>query len=307
MHINILSSALFLVVTLPVFGCTQSANFSPVAASAPTQSGVGNRLDEALRQATAKSADARFWVVYSINARRGVGVDEELPRDLKGVIFKEGLRISLRPASESKKVGVFLLYHGSELEKVEIHDLDRYRSEDKYPVKSLGQVQNTESIGLLKSLLAKNFGKLTGERLVLAIALHDDPQVEAILLEIVNSSKADEKQRGTAAMWLGQIPGQKALLENLARNEELPIEVRKQAVVGLGFSRYADVLSTLEKLYKTLSDREVREQALFAASNNVDRTEAAAFLNKVKNTDPDQDLRRQATIWLERLTQSQQL
>lgn len=306
MHKSILGSALFLVATLPVFGCTQGTNFSPVAASVPTQGSVSNRLDEAVKEATAKSQDARFWVVYSTNVRRGVGIDEELPR-VKGVVLKDGLRISLRPASESKTVSVFLLYHGNEIEKVEIHDLDRYRSEDKYPVKSLGQVQAAESLGLLKSLLAKNFGKLTGERLVLAMALHDDPQVEAILLDIVNSSSADEKQRGTAAMWLGQIPGQKASLENLARNEALPIEVRKQAVVGLGFSRYAGVLSILRNLYETLSDREVREQVLFAASNTVNRTEAAAFLNKVKNTDSDQDFRQQATIWLERLSQSPEL
>lgn len=311
MHIRISVLALFIVATLPVFACAQSSNFtSPVAASMPAQqSNARARFDEAVAQATAQSKDARFWVVYSINARQGIGIDEELPRELKegNLVLKEGLRISMRPASPSKNVGVFLLHRGNEIERVEVHDLDRFRSEDKYPVKSLGPIQNSESIALLKSLLAKHSGALTGERLVLAIALHEDPQVETILLDIINTARADEKQRGTAAMWLGQIPGQKATLENLARNKDLPVEVRKQAVVGLGFSRYTGVLSTLQNLYETLSDREVKEQTLFAASNTVNRTEAAAFLNKVKSSDSDPDFRQQAGLWLERLSQSQKL
>ena len=222
----------------------------------------------------------------------------------KGTVFKEGLRLSLRPASESKNISVFLLYRGNEIEKMEIHDIDRYRARDEYPVHSLGQVTNADSIALLKSLLPAHSGTRTGERLVIAIGLHDDPQVAPTLSIIVNNPEGNEKERGAAAMWLGQGPGQKATLENLARNEALPIEVRKQAIVGLGFSRYPDVLPILQNFYETFSDRELRQQALFATSHTINRTEATAFLTRVKNTDPDQDFRAQATMWLQRLAAS---
>lgn len=290
-----------LIVVFAALACTQGANSAPVATPLAAQGGIQDRLDQAVKQALAKSKGGRFWVVYSIKAHRGIGVDEPIP-EMKNVVFKEGLRISLRPASESKNVGVFLLYHGNQIEKVEIHDLDRYRVSDEYPVHSLGQVTNADSIALLKSLLADHSGKLTGERMVLAIGLHDDPQAASTLLSIVNNASAHEKERGAAAMWLGQVAGQKATLESVARDEAAPVEVRKQAIVGLGFSRYPDVLPTLQNFYETFGDRELRQQALFAASNTIDRTEATAFLTKVKNTDPDQDLRQQAALWLQRLS-----
>ena len=144
----------------------------------------------------------------------------------------------------------------------------------------------------------------TGERLVLAIGLHDDSEVQPTLLSIVNNSGLSEKERGAAAMWLGQIPGQKVTLENLARDENLVVEVRKQAIVGLGFSRDPDVLPILQNFYETFSDRELKQQALFAASTTINQSEATAFLTKVKNTDPDQDLRQQAALWLQRLSTS---
>ncbi len=301
---RIVGLALIPLFTFPVFGCAESLSSAPVASPPAAQSSIHNRLDETVKQATAKSKDARFRVVYSVNARPGIGVDEELAPESKGTVFGDGLRISLRPASESKNISVYFLYQGNQIEKVEIHDADRYRPRGEYPVHSLGQVANADSIALLKSLLPEQSGKLTGERLVLAIGLHDDPQVAPVLLSIVGNSGLNEKERGTAAMWLGQTSGQKAMLENLARSEELPLEVRKQAIVGLGFSRYPDVLPTLRNFYETFSDRELKQQALFAASHTIDRNEATAFLNKVKNTDPDQDLRQQATLWLQRLSTS---
>jgi hypothetical protein len=221
---------------------------------------------------------------------------------VKRTIFKEGLRISLRPTSASRNISIFLLYHGNQIEKMEIHDLDRYRARDDYPVQSLGQVTNADSIALLKNLYAEHSGTRTGERLMLAIAMHDDPQVAPTLLSIINNSTADEKERSAAAMWLGQIPDQKARLETVARDVGIPIEVRKQAIVGIGFSHYTDVLPTLQSFYETFTDRELKQQALFAASLTFDRTEATAFLSKVKDTDPDQDLRQQASVWLQRLS-----
>lgn len=267
------------------------------------QGSIQTRLDETVKQAIAKSNGARFWVAYSIQAHHRIGVDEAVPES-KGTVFKEGLRLSLRPASESKNVSVFLLYRGNRIEKMEIHDTDRYRTRDEYPVYSLGQVTNADSIGLLMSLLPAHSGTVTGERLVLAIGIHDDPQVAPTLSSIVNNSEGNEKERGAAAMWIGQVPGQKATLESLARNEDLPIEVRKQAIVGLGFSRYPDVLPILQNFYETFSDRELRQQALFAASHTINRSEATEFLMKVKNTDREQDFRQQATLWLQRLSAS---
>lgn len=292
-----------IVVVLSALACTQIANSAPVMTPLAAQGGIQDRLTETVKQGIANSKDDLFWVVYSIKAHRGIGVDEEGP-EMKGTVNKTGLRLSLRPASESKNVSVFLLYHVEQIERVEIHDLDRYRAQDQYPVQSLGQVTNADSIALLKRLLPDYAGTQTSERLVLAIGLHDDPLVAPTLSSIVNNARYGEKERGAAAMWLGQISGQQTTLENLARDPQLPIEVRKQAIVGLGFSRESGVLPTLQNFYATFSDRELKEQTLFAASHAINRTEATAFLTRVKNTDPDQDLRQQAAIWLQRISAS---
>jgi hypothetical protein len=292
-----------IVVIFGALAFAQRANFAPVTTTVAAQGSIQDRLGDAVKQAIAKSKDARFWVVYSIKAHRGIGVDEEMAQ-VKGTDNKMGLRLSLRPASESKNVSVFLLYRGDKIERVEIHDLDRYRDQGQYPIQSLGQVTNAESIALLKSLLPDYVGTQTGERLVLAIGLHDDPQVAPVLSSIVNDSQFGEKERGAAAMWLGQISGQQSTLENLARDSQLPIEVRKQAIVGLGFSREPGVLPTLQNFYETFSDRELKQQALFAASHTINRAEASAFLTRIKNTDPDQDLRQQAALWLQRISAS---
>ena len=289
-----------------IFGalaCAQLASSAPVATTIAAQGSIQDRLSDAVKQGSAKSQGAPFWVVYSIKAHRGIGVDEEVA-EVKGTGNRMGLRLSLRPASESKNVSVFLLYRGNKIERVEIHDLDRYRDQGEYPLQSLGQVTNAESIALLKGLLPDYVGTQTGERLVLAIGLHEDPQVAPALSNVVNDSQFSDKERGAAAMWLGQISGQQATLENLARDPQLPIEVRKQAIVGLGFSREPGVLPALQNFYETFSDRELKQQALFAASHTINRAEASAFLTRIKNTDPDQDLRQQAALWLQRLSAS---
>lgn len=292
-----------IVVIFGALAFAQRASFAPVMTTVAAQGGVQDHLGEAVKQGTAKSKDARFWVVYSIKAHRGIGVDEEVA-EMKGTVNRTGLRLSLRPASESKNVGVFLLYHGNQIERVEIHDLDRYRAQDQYALYSLGKVTSAEGIAMLQGLLPEHVGTQTGERLVLAIGLHDDPQVGPVLSNIVNNSQFSDKERGAAAMWLGQISGQQSTLENLARDAQLPIEVRKQAIVGLGFSREPDVLPTLQNFYETFSDRELKQQALFAASHTINRAEASAFLTRIKNTDPDQDLRQQAALWLQRISAS---
>lgn len=278
-----------------------------VDVSAPpsdASSGLGQRLEAAIQKERAASKGARFWTVHKFKLRKGISLDGELPQSLKGNTFVRGLRIQRRSSAETRNAGLYLLHDLSDesIEKVEVHDLDRHREESGLPVRMLGEAETGESLDLLKRLFEKRPGGLVGERLVLAIALHDDPQVESVLKNIIGGSY-DEKERSQAALWLGELPGQSAYLEGVARDERMPAEVRKQAVVGIGYSEAPGALSILRNLYKTTPSREVKEQSLFAASVCADKKGAAAFLNEVKTSDPDPDFRRQAALWLERLAE----
>jgi hypothetical protein len=305
-------ATLFIAALMPATACAQTTgqmsknveggNNAVVASSAARAEGLQERWNEAVKRSASASKGARFWVAYDFNIRPNVGIDEPLPPEMKGILAADGLRISLRPSSASRRVSVFALYDGEKIERVEVHDLDRYRPDGKVPVQSLGRADNAESLSLLRSLYSKSTNEEVGERLVLAMALHDDAQVASILKEIIASPSGREKEKGAAAMWLGQTPDQKGFLESLARDGQAPIEVRKQAVVGLGFSHYTGVLPVLQNLYRSVGEREVREQALFASSHTRDKAEAAAFLKGVKDSDPDPDFRRQAAVWLERLS-----
>jgi hypothetical protein len=305
---RIIVSIISLVMAMPATACagggrlmtTTAADTSATAGA--VGSGLQERVEAAIQKERAASKDARFWTVYKFKLRKGIGLDAELRRSANSKTYIRGLRIKRRAAVETRNAAVYLLHDLSDnsVEKVEVHDLDRHRDESGLPVRMLGDAETGESLDLLKRLLDKRPGGLVGERLVLSIALHDDPQVESILKNIIGGTY-EEKERSQAALWLGELPGQSEYLAGVARDERMPSEVRKQAVIGIGYSNSPGALSVLRNLYKTAPSREVKEQCLFAASVGEDKKGAAAFLNEVKANDPDPDFRRQAAHWLERL------
>lgn len=303
---HIFINIFLLIMLLPLTACAGNGRLEPgvdFAAQVGTgRSNLQGRLDAAINKERAGSRDARVWTVYSFKVRKGVSVDGDLGPGVKGKVSVHGLHIEMRSSNPSRNVGLFLLYDLSDgsLEKVEIHDLDRYRTDSELPVRMLGAAETGESLDMIQRWLEKKPGGQVGERLVMAIGLHDDPQVESLLKAIVGGSY-EEKEQAQAALWLGQVPGQKSFLEGLARNEQLSSEVRKQAVVGIGFSQSPGALSTLRNMFETVSDREIKEQCLFAASLTEDTRDAAAFLKEVKTNSQNPDFRRQATIWLDRV------
>lgn len=298
---------LLLTAALPSAACARGVRLGGAtefaAGGAPAQGSLQGRMEAALREARAGGGGTRVWTVYSFKPRNGVGIDGEPPRGANGQqITVYGLRVEMNSASPSTNVGLFLLHDLSDnsVEKVELHDLDRYREKPELPVRRLGAADNGESLALLRGLFERRPGGQVGERLVMAMAIHDGPEVEPILKSVLAGDYA-EKEQAQAALWLGQLPGQKSFLESLARDGRRSAEVRKQAVVGIGFSRAPGSLATLRGLYETVEDREVKEQCLFAATVTGDRKGAAAFLQQVKAADPSPDLRRQASLWLDRV------
>lgn len=303
---HIYGNIFLLIMLLPLTACAGDGRLeSTVGFAAQGGTGKSNlqgRLDAAINKERADSRDARVWTVYSFKARKGISVDADLDQGIKGNVSVRGLKIEMRSSTPSRNVGLYLLHDLSDgsLEKVEIHDLDRYRTESELPAHMLGAADTGESLDIIQRLLEKKPGGQAGERLVMAIGMHDDPQVESLLKAIIGGSY-EEKEQAQAALWLGQLPGQKSFLEGLARNEQLSSEVRKQAVVGIGRGQSPGALSTLRNMFETISDREIKEQCLFAASLTEDKRDAAAFLKEVKANNQNPDLRRQATLWLDRV------
>ena len=250
------------------------------------------RLDAATRQGQARGT--RYWVAYSFDVRPNVTTDTD-GINTGNSIWVNG--VSIGANSETRNLAVFLLYDAAAITRIEVYNLDRKREYSGYPVFWLGRANNEESLSWLKSLVDSPSEDKQKERAAMAIALHDDKGVGAILKGLTNKSYP-ERVRKTALFWLGHAEGEREFLADFVRNEQESIEVRKQAAFGLGISKDRTALPTLQTLYAQVTPRELKRQILFATSINDNKDAAVDFLITTASNDPDRELKKQAMFWM---------
>lgn len=267
----------------------QRPGFIPV-----TGANLSSRLDAALK--LGRATGARFWTAYAFDVRSGVSVDFDWS-DKKS--NWDGINISFDAARETRNLAVFLLHEpgNDALTRVEVYNLERPREYDGQRVYWLGRASNDESINLLRTLIEGRQEAKISERATMALALHDDGRVSGLLKNFVQQS-AVEKVRTNAVFWLGQIGGETAFLADLVRNESENREVRKQGAFAIGISKDSAALSTLQSLFPTVTQRDVKNQIIFAASINENKDAAINFLINVAGNDSDREARKQAIFWL---------
>jgi HEAT repeat protein len=259
-----------------------------------------SRIEAAIKQARTNATATPFWAAYSFDVRPGVGVDLEFG-DGKYYISDGSITIGLSTGSgvETRNLGVFLLHEpeSNAITRIEVYNLDRKREYSRYPVYWLGRAGNEESLSYLKSFaLSEQLNKLP-ERATMAIGLHDDPQVAALLKDLIRNSKR-EQVRSSSVFWLGQAGGEHQFLADLVRNDRESMEIRKKAAHAIGESREAVALPILQSLYNSVPSREIKRHIIFAISINENSGQAIDFLIKVADSDPDMELKKQALFWL---------
>lgn len=268
----------------------QTARFTPVEGA-----DLKSRLAAAIKLARSRDKQARFWTAYTFDVRPGVGVDVLIIGSGGSRVDIGGVMHTTDGQYETRNVGVFLLHEadGGAVTRAEIYNLERPRDYSGYQVYWLGRATNDESLSFLKSLIDSTRLAEVAERATDAIGLHDDQRVEAMLKELIGSSRV-EKVRVTAVSWLGHFPGQTGYLSGIIRNDRESIEVRKEAADSLGDSADAAALSALERMYGEVGNREVKREILDSIADNRDQAAATRFLIKVSESDPDRELRREA-------------
>ncbi|HJQ68879.1 MAG TPA: HEAT repeat domain-containing protein [Blastocatellia bacterium] len=274
----------------PSGGSDQTARFTPVEGP-----DLKSRLAAAIKQARSRSKQTRFWTVHTFDVRPGVGVDILIIGSGGSRLDIGGVMHTTDRQYETRNVGVFLLHEadGGAITRAEIYNLDRPRDYSGYPVYWLGRATNDESLSFLKSLIDSTRLNEVAERATDAIGLHDDQRVEAMLKELIASSRV-QNVRATAVSWLGHFPGQTPYLSAIVRNDRENVEVRKEAADALGDSIDDGALSALERLYGEVGNREVKAEILDSIADSRDEAAATRFLIKVSETDPDRELRREA-------------
>jgi len=259
----------------------------------------------------ARSSRTPYWSAYSFDVRPGVAVDPNGGEFHGSMNTSGGTTVFVGTSNgmtvETRNLGVFLLREaaGTAVTRMEIYNLDRKREYGGYPVYWMGRAANDESLNYLRGLAeaapspasTTNAG-LLNQHATLAIALHDDARVGAMLKGFVKAS-SNSKVRSTAVYWIGQIGGETEFLAGIVRDESEKADLRRQAAHAIGESRDRAALSTLRSLYEGLpqsssAQREVKRGIIHAVSDNEDTAGASAFLLKVAKTDADKESRRTA-------------
>src|ERR1044072_4591441 len=127
---------------------------------------LNTRFEKALATGRAASGRTPFWVGYSFDLKPGTGVDINITGaggSKTYLAFASGM---IDPQYQTRNAGIFFQYgsDGSSVSRVELYDLDAAR-DFKYPVYWLGRVDDNESLGLLKNVLASNRKSTESERL----------------------------------------------------------------------------------------------------------------------------------------------
>jgi HEAT repeat protein len=176
---------------------------------------------------------------------------------------------------------------------MEVYNLERKREYSGYPVYWLGRANNEESLNYLRAIAAATPLDMLSERAVLGIALHDDARVAGMLKNFISTSP-NQRIRSSSVYWLGQVGGEQAFLASLVRNDAEEKKIRRSAAYAIGQSRDRGTVATLQGLYESVKDVEVRRSVISAVGNSIDQQQAFTFLLGVAKNDVDWESRRTA-------------
>ncbi|HYK22744.1 MAG TPA: HEAT repeat domain-containing protein [Pyrinomonadaceae bacterium] len=276
---------------------TQSPNTTVQSFTPVEGADLMARLDAA--QAKARARQTPYWSAYTFDVRPGVAVDPAI-REFNGSINTFGdTSVFVGTTSggmtvETRNLAIFLLRDpaSNQITRMEVYNLERKREYSGYPVYWLGRANNEESLNYLRALAAAAPLDRLSERAVLGIALHDDARVGGMLKNFITSP--NQRIRSSAVYWLGQVGGEQAFLASLVRNDAEDKEIRRSAAYGIGRSRDHGTVATLQGLYESVKDVEIRRSIISAAGNSTDEQLAFTFLLGVAKNDPDWESRRTA-------------
>jgi len=247
-----------------------------------------------------RSGSSPYWSAWGFDVRPGVAVDPNV-REFHGSMNTMGdMSIFIGTTAngqpvETRNLGIFVLRDpgNSQVTRMEIYNLERKREYAGYPVFWLGRSNNEESLNYLRPLVEGGTANTLTDRALLAIALHDDARVTDILKTFVRKSTL-LKVRSSAVYWLGQSSGEQGFLADIVRDAGEDIKLRQRAAYAVGESHDRAAMTTVQSLYDTVSEKEIRRSLIRAASGNEDKDAALAFVLKVARNDADREARRTA-------------
>jgi HEAT repeat protein len=281
------------VLTVSAVAQQQQQDFTPVEGA-----DLMSKLEAA--HARGRTRQTPYWSAYTFDVRPGVAVDPEV-REFRGSMNTIGDTTVFVGTTaggltvETRNLAIFLLRDpaANQITRMEVYNLDRKREYSGYPVYWMGRANNEESLNYLRALAAASPLDMLSERAVLGIALHDDARVAGMLKNFVSTSP-NQRIRSSSVYWLGQVGGEQTFLASLVRNDAEEKKLRRSASHAIGQSKDRGTVTTLQGLYESVKDVEVRRSVISAVGNSLDQQPAFAFLLGVAKNDADWESRRTA-------------
>jgi hypothetical protein len=168
----------------------------------------------------------------------------------------------------------------------------------------LDGVRASESVAYLEKLfpLAESGDKnrISRERVLMAIALHDDPAADAALERFAAPSQPISVRK-KASFWLGNARGRRGyeVLKKMAASDP-DDEVRKAVTFALSQSPVPQAIDTLIGMARSDASSRVRGQALFWLAQKAGKRAEEAITDAIRD-DPETEVKRKAVFALTQL------
>jgi hypothetical protein len=285
---------------------------------------ITRRAQQSCDQGEQETRAAALSALLNMNADRAIPI-------LKQVLEKRD-----ECSAELRRQAVFLISQKMTDESVDILLDLAHRNPDPDPevreqaVFWLSQVKSPEALQALESILRESTDPDVQEKAIFAISQHGSDEAARVLREYAERTDAPKDLRENAIFWIGQNPraggtqylmdlyprlgdpdlkekaifsvaqaksaeSRRWLLER-ARDTAEGVDVRKNALFWAGQTGGLTA-ADLRELYSTLSDREMKEQVIFVASQK-DQPESVDFLMDVARNEQDPELKKNAIFWL---------
>jgi len=170
----------------------------------------------------------------------------------------------------------------------------------------LDGVRASESVAFLEKLFVaaetgdRDRDHISRQRVLMAIALHDDPSADAAL-ERFASAPSPVAVRKKAAFWLGDARGERglAVLKRMASSDP-DEEVRKSVTFAVSQSLVPEAVDALVSMARSDASPRVRSQALFWVAQKAGRRAAGTITQAIRD-DPETEVKRKAVFALTQL------
>ncbi|MCH7825626.1 MAG: HEAT repeat domain-containing protein [Acidobacteria bacterium] len=200
---------------------------------------------------------------------------------------------------------MFRRFDGNTSEVAEAHLLTLRRAARRLdePVVWAGEFSAAASLAFLRPAVLGERGSLSTpsqrarERLLSAIAMHDDLAAVEVVLTALDSSQTKELRESTV-FWVSQVGGAEGLqrLLDVARNDTAT-EVRMQSIFWLGQVAGERATADLANIAEDDPNTEVRQSAVFALSQSEDDAAIEALIGIVRSHD-NREVVKSALFWL---------